>query len=113
MLSPGYIGDPVLAEICESINGPVSWSLCGGAVSISWVRQDEGAASAARATSSDGLAMVYNESKSSAARIYYPKELASFFAEQSLVSAFKPENFLGRKLSPEVGHICFKELQEE
>ena len=113
LLSSAYIGDPSLAEICESDNGPVSWLLCGEPVSVSWVRQDEGDEFAERATCSDGLVIVCNESKSSAVRIYYPKETASFFAEQSLLSAFKPENFLGRKLSPEVGQIFFKELQEE
>jgi len=112
-LTSAYIGDDALAEICESENGPVSWSLCGELVSVSWVRQDQGAENAESSTSADGLVMVYNESKSSAVGIYYPKEFANFFAEQSLLCAFKPDNFLGRKLSPEVGRLYFMELKQE
>lgn len=106
LLSSAHICDDTLAQICDSDNGPVSWSLCGEPVSVNWVHQDKGTGSAGRATSANGLAMVYNKSKS-AVGIYYPEEMGSFFSEHSLMVAFMPEGFLGRKLSPEVEQICF------
>jgi hypothetical protein len=110
------LDDTALAELCQPDS--VTWSLLGSNVSIGWVRRDlvveevenveeeadEGrllrnGSAVLSARDTTGHVVVCNGSNRRASiTMYYPPQLASFFSDPALLSAFEPRGFLGLHL---------------